>query len=330
MERLREEKLKKIVWAVDAFEMAGDAFEHCLDFARALSHQIQLEIQPTYVLSVGELGVGFEYPPPDLERYRAAAERRIGETLGARNLEGLLPPQVLVEPMGSLLPSVHAVSAHAITSGAQLILAGSHGRRGMKRLLLGSFAETLVLHSKVPVVIEGAHAAPSRGVRHLFLPTALEPRSRQLFKAAVVFARSVGARITLFHSVPNPVEPYFQYGVQMLGAGWLATRQFFDEEIAWRKRRVEGWAEWAKGQGVETRPLIDSKGVRIDAAILSLSRSERADVIMMASETGSIASALLGSVTRKVLRDAACPVWVLPAGATPKLLCADTRLKRAA
>jgi len=43
-------------------------------------------------------------------------------------------------------------------AGAELIVMGSHGRTGVKRLLLGSVAEHVVRHAKCPVVT--VHGAP--------------------------------------------------------------------------------------------------------------------------------------------------------------------------
>jgi nucleotide-binding universal stress UspA family protein len=45
------------------------------------------------------------------------------------------------------------IPALASTVGAGLIAAGSHGRRGVARALLGSMAESLVRNSTVPVVV---------------------------------------------------------------------------------------------------------------------------------------------------------------------------------
>ena len=41
----------------------------------------------------------------------------------------------------------------AATQGAQLVVVGSHGRRGLARALLGSVAEGLVRTSRVPVAV---------------------------------------------------------------------------------------------------------------------------------------------------------------------------------
>jgi nucleotide-binding universal stress UspA family protein len=41
----------------------------------------------------------------------------------------------------------------ALARDADLIVVGTHGRRGLRRMLLGSFAETLVRRSPIPVAV---------------------------------------------------------------------------------------------------------------------------------------------------------------------------------
>ena len=69
----------------------------------------------------------------------------------ARVHGGFAPGTVAVailegDPIGELL-------AEAVRSGADLIIIGSHGRRGLQRLLLGSVAEYVVRHSPIPVLV---------------------------------------------------------------------------------------------------------------------------------------------------------------------------------
>jgi nucleotide-binding universal stress UspA family protein len=52
-------------------------------------------------------------------------------------------------------------AAHA--AGAQLLVLGTHGRRGVRRLLLGSVAEGLVRQSALPVLlVRGVDAEPAQ------------------------------------------------------------------------------------------------------------------------------------------------------------------------
>jgi nucleotide-binding universal stress UspA family protein len=46
-----------------------------------------------------------------------------------------------------------AIVAQAQESGCDLIVIGTHGRRGLSRALLGSDAERVLRHSTVPVLL---------------------------------------------------------------------------------------------------------------------------------------------------------------------------------
>ena len=62
-------------------------------------------------------------------------------------------------PAGSAVPSVVAAEPsrgivdEAVHAGADLIVIGSHGRRGLRRLFLGSVAEHVVRHSPIPILV---------------------------------------------------------------------------------------------------------------------------------------------------------------------------------
>jgi nucleotide-binding universal stress UspA family protein len=62
-------------------------------------------------------------------------------------------------PAGTAVPSIveeepaRGIVAEAARVGADLLVVGSHGRRGLRRLFLGSVAEHVVRHSAIPVLI---------------------------------------------------------------------------------------------------------------------------------------------------------------------------------
>ncbi len=56
----------------------------------------------------------------------------------------------LMAPIGDIQPTVIEI---AVKWGADLIIAGTHGRTGLSKLFSGSVAESIIQHSPVPVTI---------------------------------------------------------------------------------------------------------------------------------------------------------------------------------
>ena len=73
-------------------------------------------------------------------------------------------------------------------------------------------------------------------------------------------------------------------------------------------------AEHFPNRTVETKVILSVRSVAQE--ICDFARSKNCDLIIMASHgRGAVASAILGSVTQKVLGHAPCPVLVVPAHA---------------
>src|SRR5690606_33884804 len=68
---------------------------------------------------------------------------------------------------------VSAICDHAETQGVDLIVAGTHGRRGLDRLLLGSVAERLIRHAPCAVLTVRAELDVEAFPRHLLVCTDL-------------------------------------------------------------------------------------------------------------------------------------------------------------
>ena len=87
--------------------------------------------------------------------------RQAGRTILANGRDraqraGLEVDTELVEGMGPRLAEV--VAEQAATWGADLIVIGTHGRRGVGRMLLGSDAEQVLRSAPVPVLLVRAPA----------------------------------------------------------------------------------------------------------------------------------------------------------------------------
>jgi nucleotide-binding universal stress UspA family protein len=65
----------------------------------------------------------------------------------------------LVEAMGN--QAGDKIIQQAKEWGADLIVCGTHGRRGIRRLVMGSDAEYIVRHTPVPILLVRSHATPA-------------------------------------------------------------------------------------------------------------------------------------------------------------------------
>jgi nucleotide-binding universal stress UspA family protein len=309
-----------IIWAVDPFEQSDQLVASAVSALRNFSF-LGWSIQPVYVLTPNQLNLAsdfVEYASFSVAlAYKPAAKKALQELLSHVSLPGILPGEVLALDSPSSQASAEALSKFAQKLKAKVIFTSSHARSGLGRFLLGSFSETLLYKSEVPVLVVHPHLAHqesgvTHSIRNIFFPTDFGPNSEMMFREAVQLAKIFDAKLTLFHSVPHPIEPVLQSGVYLLGGGWMPIQNYLGNEVEKSKRRAQAWARWAKSQKkVEVESRIHVDGGSVADLILSIVKNQDFDLIAMAAQSGPVALALLGSVTRQVVRHASCPVWVL-------------------
>ncbi|HEY6306799.1 MAG TPA: universal stress protein [Candidatus Angelobacter sp.] len=96
--------------------------------------------------------------------------------------------------------------------GIDLVVVGTHGRRGLQRFLMGSCAEFIFRNATCPVLTVGPHVAvrPYKdfSVENILFPTDLGPHVEYAATYALSFAREKHARLTFMHVVS--LEEAFQ------------------------------------------------------------------------------------------------------------------------
>jgi len=88
---------------------------------------------------------------PILESLRLSGKRTLEKVARSAAKAGGRPQTVLVENFGNRVADTIVKQAKRLR--ADLIVMGTHGRRGVKRALLGSDAELVVRNSPVPVLL---------------------------------------------------------------------------------------------------------------------------------------------------------------------------------
>ncbi len=306
------ESLKKIIWAMDPFEPNQEVYGLIAQCLQDFVSRTETAIEPVYVLSEsGFIDEGEE----DLKRvssYQAAAKRVIQEILNRVQVKGIKQPRVLVHKADRHNTNSEILSEYARSVSADIIWVNPHGRAGVKRLLFGSFTEDLLAKSKVPVMVIPPMMKQMHSLNQIIFPSNLACESRFLFRKVVKVAKKLTARLTLFHSVLHPIDSLIQSGVYLLGGGtWVSSHSYLGKDIDQQSKCAEVWARWATRQGVPTDYVIESAGGPISASLSALAKRKAAGLIIMEGHSSSIESMLIGSITREVIRNADCPVWVI-------------------
>ncbi len=102
----------------------------------------------TVLMAVLELPVGVRPSDPEAERFRSEVEGRLTALADDFGRTGL--------PVATLVREGHTVTEilEALTRlGTDMVVIGTHGRTGIRRLVLGSIAEAVVRRSPVPVLV---------------------------------------------------------------------------------------------------------------------------------------------------------------------------------
>jgi nucleotide-binding universal stress UspA family protein len=137
-------------------------------------------------------------------------------------------------------------------------------------------------------------------IRHILCPVDFSEYSASAVSHAAALARWYEARLTLLHVV------------QTVGAMDLPPVPLEEEERRQLDARLRTLAPPAPGVNVE---YVLREAPEVPAEILAYARQARADLLVVGSHGRSgFERLLLGSVTEKLLRRAACPVMVVPKG----------------
>jgi len=142
---------KNILVAVDGQELSSKALTQAIGLAKAIGAKVTvLYVTPRWSAAAAGGDVAVMFPPEAHEANIAEAAKLL-----------LSKSAAIAESAGVLCETAHASDAHpykaildtASAKGCDLIVMGSHGRRGVAGLLLGSETQKTLTHGKIPVLV---------------------------------------------------------------------------------------------------------------------------------------------------------------------------------
>lgn len=314
--------IDSILLARDFSPISDQAFRYSLDLARRTGATL-------HVLHAHVLHEDPETSRPDL---LAADVDRIKRQLtqygDGDDLEGGDAEVDVVKAVVRDVAAGPAILSYADRHDIDLIALGTHGRRGVRRFLLGSVAEEVVRRADRPVLTVRGNETPEPELGpplptldRILVPIDFSDPSRVALLHAQGLADVFDASVDVFHVVQQTMHPAFY-------VGGITDIRDIDPNIEKKvKARIVAFIEETlripkTADGSSESPLDSGQVVphmiigAVDIEVPEFIDEHGSDLVVMSTkgQTG-LDRVLLGSVAEKIVRIATCPVLTVKSGA---------------
>ena len=257
-----------------------EASEPALAFAKSFARRYDAHFYPAHVQMPSE--GNFETAARKLEENRERAAQTV------RGLDLNFEPIAREGFIEEVVPQL--IAEH----GIDLIVMGTHGRKGVSRLLLGSTAETIFRSVSCPVVTVGPNVAETPNwktrIGSVLVAADLSLASEHSIPYALSFARESHCRFTLMHVVPKEYRSHSDASLMRSLEGEL------------KKLVPKESKAWCQPQ------IVVTKG-RPAEEILRTADDSRADLIVLGlPRKKEFTTHFRTGVTYSVISQARCPV----------------------
>lgn len=287
---------KHILCAIDFSELSHLALKYAAVGAREFGSKLTVLHAKTFELpryfTSSEIDMLIQELTETKKRARVNVSEHVKSILGSLGRELLLQYEVVeTHPVEAILAAVEKESI-------DLIVMGTHGYGGLKRLLLGSVTENVVMDAKIPVFtvrqkehdfvdVTLANTVPR--IKRILCPCNISEVAGIALKYSVSLAERFHAGITVLYSVEKE---------QVLDASRL-------------KEDLNTWISDTVSVPYALEPII-RKGNAAEQ-IIAHAREERDDLIILGAQHQSfLQTTFFGKTTDLVLRHAPVPVLITP------------------
>lgn len=284
-------KLEHILCPVDFFPASERAF----DYALALAANYGADLHLLHVVSaVTPTSYEFQLNTAEVvEQLKAHAEVKMEELARAGRARG-----VRIHP-DTRIGDIHDSLRHAVDEyRADLVVMGTHGRRGFERWFLGSVTERLLRQCPAPILTISHTEAEIRvppNVEKVLVTTDFSEGTSRAMDFAFAIAQEAPAEVTLLHVMQQPPE-----GREPLEGIRKILEEHLDSMVP---PEVRNWCR------VASRVEIGTPYQRI----LAVAEETGVDLVVMNIHgIGLWERAVMGATAERVLRAVECPLLAIP------------------
>jgi nucleotide-binding universal stress UspA family protein len=201
----------------------------------------------------------------------------------------------------------------------ELVVLGTQGRKGVKRLLIGSVAEEVVRHAKRPVMVIGPMAQEkhqdlsAQKQMKILVATDLTKNSHTAEQYALSLAKRLGARAVLFHclwdSYSAIMGPSMISGMVPLNLDNVLNK-VREDTVASMQQKVRFFQD----RGVACAHTIEEMAVPSTCAVFQEALQGYSLVVMGTHGRNAVLTAFFGSTARETILNALVPVIIVHSG----------------
>ena len=286
--------IKHILLARDSSPSA----EAALSFALTLAERTGAKLHVVFAEVLHGTAFDPEGPP-------AASEEEMRERT-TKALEAHGAGSSTIDIKHAVVRDVAAAPAlldYAAEHDIDLIVMGTHGRRGVRRFLMGSVAQEVVRLSSCPVLTVRQREAQAP-LDSILVPIDFSEHSRKALQHAKALGALLAARLDLLHVVVDNLHPAF-YG--------LTVQSIYDIDPDLDEKALAHLkAFYHETEGPDTEVSFAVRSGHAVHEIVQFAEEQGSGFIVMGTHglTG-LERFFLGSVTEKVVRRAPCPVFTI-------------------
>ena len=142
---------KKIFVPIDGSPTSNRGLDEAIKLAKEQGAALQLFHLVNELVAVSSIDGAAMYTGDLIEMLRADGKKILAKAEARAIKKGVTPESVIKESLGGT--AADAIVKQAKKWRADLIVLGTHGRRGIKRLVMGSDAEEVIRSAPVPVLL---------------------------------------------------------------------------------------------------------------------------------------------------------------------------------
>lgn len=294
--------VSSILYPTDFSETAKQSLNHAL----FLAEQFEAELHMLHAVVLHEddpRAPERRFPEPSdiLQHLFEIADSELAQIIEANQAKTFTLKEAKVKGFSAGQVILEYAAKHDI----DLIVMGTHGRRGPARMFLGSVTEEVLRQAICPVLTLRSQEHPPAGaaMEKILVPIDFSEHSQAALSYAREIAALYGSQLQLLHAIEEPVYPYFY-----APAGGFSVAHQLDELRDKTNEALDKLLSETKGSDVQYEKFVVTGRPAIE--ITRFAKEQGSDMIVIATHglTG-LERLLVGSTAEQVVRLADCPVF---------------------